>query len=135
MTVAEEIGRLRRVGGQETVPAESAASLACLGRTEDASRALDECLSVLPRLYPFERPYYLLAVASKALGRQDQAVELALGARRRAWADGPAFTYSADLGQAESLLNQLEVPLEPLRGLDPNEVSVPCQPELERLLR
>jgi hypothetical protein len=133
--VADDIDRLRRVGGQEVIPAENAMVLAHLGRRDDAAEAIAECIGAMPRVHFFDRPYYRLAVALRTLGRNEDSAEMAVRARRRAWADGPDFSYHWDLQRADTLLTDLGVPLEPLPDAKSESSTIPHQDMLERLLQ
>ena len=133
--VADDIDRLRRVGGQEVIPAENAMVLAHLGRRDDAAEAIAECIGAMPRVHFFDRPYYRLAVALRTLGRNEDSAEMAVRARRRAWADGPDFSYHWDLRRADTLLTDLGVPLVPLLDAKSESSTIPHQDMLERLLQ
>jgi tetratricopeptide (TPR) repeat protein len=130
LTVAADIDRIRRVGGQDVVPAESALSLAALGRSREAMEALDECVARMPRLHYFDRPYYSLARALGYLGRDYDARRYAALAYKQAWADGPPFSHAPNLRKAADVLSQLGVkpPVLPSRTAD--QVLVPLEPEL-----
>ncbi|AGZ40710.1 DUF4062 domain-containing protein [Actinoplanes friuliensis] len=123
-TTAERIDRLRRIGGQEAIPIESAVTLAKLGRAE-ATQTVAECFARMPRLHLFDRPHYLCAMALTELRQLDEAIEQAQQARRQAWADGPQFSYRYELRQAEALLTRLGASLEPLAPTGNNERTVP----------
>jgi tetratricopeptide (TPR) repeat protein len=123
-TTAERIDRLRRVGGQEAMPIESAITLVKLGRAE-ATETVAECFTRLSRLHPFDRPHYLCAMALTEIGRLDEAVEQAQQARLQAWADGPQFSYRYELRQAEALLTRLGASLDPLAPTGRDERTVP----------
>jgi tetratricopeptide (TPR) repeat protein len=134
-SVADDIDRLRRVGGQEVLPAENALALAHLGRREEAAAAVEECRMAMPRLHESDHPHQLLATALELLGRDTEAMECALLARRRAWADGPRFTYRWDLERAELSLARLGARLAPLPDAGAERDAFPHQDGIERLLQ
>jgi hypothetical protein len=133
--VADEIDRLRRLGGQEVIPAENAISLASLGHEAEAEAVITECMSALPRVHEFDRPYYKIAVALLALGRRGQAIEMAQRARRQAWADGPEHSHQWNLRRAETLLVDLGASLQPLPRISPEDVNTPVLRGMETFLR
>ena len=135
LAVATDIDRIRRVGGQDVVPAESALVLAALGQSREAMEAVDECMARLPRLHQFDRPYYPLALAFSYVGRDDDARQYAALAYEQAWADGPPFSHAPNLKRAAELLAQLGMtpPVLPSRTAD--QVTVPLERELRALCR
>jgi hypothetical protein len=132
---ADDIDRLRRIGGQEAMPAENAQVLARLGLRADAEGAIRECTGAMLRVHPFDRPYYGLAHSLRSLGRDEEAVEMAQRARRRAWANGPSYSYHWDLQRAEALLAGLGAVLPPLPAAQPEDSAIPLQRGLEETLR
>jgi hypothetical protein len=135
LSAATDIDRLRRVGSQEVISAESGLALALLGRPTEAAAAVDECLARMSRVHTFDRPYYLVGLTLAALGRHEDAAVQAHHARARAWADGPEFSHRPDLGRAETFLTELSMPLPKLPTTPAEARMIPYAQALRRVLR
>lgn len=130
LAAGQELQRLARNAGQETVPGASAFPLAKLGRQDEASTAVQESLDRLPRIHPAKRPHYQLAQALWELGRRTEAVPHAQQAYRQAWRDGPPHCHYWDLRDARELLDQMSAPPPDLPTVDPATVTVPLENEV-----
>ncbi|WP_035850913.1 DUF4062 domain-containing protein [Cryptosporangium arvum] len=132
LKAAEDVDRLRRVGGQTAISAESAWALAALGRTRDAEATLGQSLARLPRLHPYDRPHQLVARTLSLLGRDEEARQHALQGYRQAWGDGPPFSHRWNLRRAEQLLASLGAPAPVLRAS--SAATIPHEPRLREWL-
>jgi len=135
LPVAGSIDRLRRMGGQEALPAESALALAGLGRTQEAATALSDCAARAPRLHPFDRPHYFVAMAFRKIGDYRLAGEHATEAYRQAWADGPPYCHAWNLDRSARLLNALGMRPPSLLLRAREEMLIPLEADLRALLR
>jgi hypothetical protein len=132
--VAEDVDRLRRVGGQEVVSAESAVAFAYLGRRDEARTTLAECVAGMERQHPFDRPYLLVARAFAIVGEPVAALDWAGRARAQAWADGQPYTDRWSLRQAEALVTAFGGHLAALPEVPPAAPAVAHRQAIDRVL-
>ncbi|GIE92568.1 DUF4062 domain-containing protein [Paractinoplanes rishiriensis] len=133
LAVAEDVDRLRRVGGQEVVSAESALAYAYLGRRAEARTTLDECVAAMDRQHPFDRPYLLVAQAFAIAGERKAALSWAGRARLQAWADGQPYTDRWSLRQAEALITAYGGRLTALPDVPAPPPAVDHRPAIDRI--
>jgi hypothetical protein len=134
LEVAEDVDRLRRVGGQEVVSAESALACAYLGRRDEARTTLLECVAAMERQHPFDRPHLVVARAFAMLGDPGAALDWANRARVQAWADGQPYTDRWSLRQAEALITAFGGHLVALPDVPPAGPAVAHRQAINRTL-
>lgn len=134
LTVASDIDRLRRIGGQNVIPAESAMALAYVGRHSEAEAAAEECIVRMARLHEFDRPHQMLATTFAKIGDKKRAAIHAHAAYRRAWADGPAYSEQWGLRWATATLAFLgEVPPQ-MKSVSHDRQRLPHEDALRAIL-
>lgn len=134
LAASEEYEVLGRDAGLDVPPARTAFLLARLGRTAEATAAVEDALTRLPRLHPFQRPHYHLARALRELGRHAEGVAHARQAYRRAWAEGPPNYLHWDLQDARELLQEVGEPEPGLPVVDPVSVRIPLEDEIRAFI-
>ena len=123
-----------RDSGVEVVPATTASLLAALGRTVEATRAVEDALDRLYRIDEAVRPHHDLAAALIELGGPREAAEHARAAYRQAWGDGPPYCEHWDLARASRLLNRLDLRPPGLPTLDLSAWQAPLEAEIRLLI-
>ena len=134
LVALEEHERLGRDAGLDVAPAATAYLLAKLGRTAEATAAVEEALTRLSHLHPFARRHYYLAFALRELGRRAEAVEHARLAYQRAWAEGPPYYQHWKLREARELLDALGEPVPDLPVVDPASVTIPLEDKIRAFI-
>lgn len=134
LAASEEHDRLGRDAGLEVIQATTAFLLAKLGRSAEATAAVEEALIRLPRIYPSKRPHYDLARAMQELGRHAEAAGHGRQAYRNAWGEGaPNYLYW-DLQDARGLLDALSEPAPDLPVVDAASITIPFEHEIRALI-
>jgi tetratricopeptide (TPR) repeat protein len=134
LDASHECDRMERDSGIETAPAATAYLLAVLGRTGEATLAVDEALDRLPRIEEETQPHYDLARALRELRRTPEAIVHAREAYRQAWGDGPPYSHHWNLLDAQALLASLGEPLPSLPNLDASTHQAPLEPEVRAFI-
>jgi hypothetical protein len=68
-------------------------------------------------------------------GRFEEAKRYALEAYKKAWADGPPYSFWWDLKRADSTLKELSVPKPPMPRFDPARMrSMPFENEIQKFI-
>jgi tetratricopeptide (TPR) repeat protein len=134
LTAAQEYEQLSRNAGIDVAPAASAFLLAKLGRTDEATAAVENSLARLPRIHPAQRPQRYLAQTLRELGRHTEATSHARAAYRQAWADGPPNCHHWDLRAARQLLHNMGEPVPDLPTTDPADVKIPLEHKIRTFI-
>jgi len=133
MVAANQQERLGRNAGLDVAPARSAFLLAKLGRTSEATAAVEESLTRLPRIDPAQFPHYYLAQTLWELDRPEAAVH-AYQAYQQAWCDGSPYCRHWDLRDARDLLQTISKPVPQMPTTDPATVTVPLEDEIRAFI-
>jgi tetratricopeptide (TPR) repeat protein len=134
LTAAQEHEQLSRNAGMDVAPAVTAFLFAKLGRTDEATAAVEDALARLTRLHPARRPHFYLAQALRELGRPAEAAVHARAAYRQAWADGPPNSSHWDLRDVRQLLQEMGEPIPDLPTTDPATVKIPLEVEVRTFI-